>query len=468
MTLGQIAIFAAAGLLAGALGNRLPRRWMLLTISVLAVFWLQPLTPIRNLDFWLPIATLSLTAVVWVVTLPADFQPQRRDGIAALLTIALILGVASARYIPALCCFTPSRPPAIEWVGLIILILGIGIWVGTRQTVRKPTSLNINILLLVTVFAILKSEPLALWLSGLLRTVAGQDPALALATDLRWLGFSYLAFRLIHTLRDRLTGRLPALHLDEFLTYAVFFPALTSGPIDRVERFQQDLNPEFRLDAPRVLEAGERLAQGLFMKFVLGDSLALFALNPANATQVATSGWAWILVYAYALRLYFDFAGYTQLAIGLGLLFGVRLPENFNRPYLQPNLTAFWNAWHMTLTNWLRAYVFNPFTRALRARKWSIAPIILLGQLLTMLLVGLWHGITLNFAIWGLWHGLGLFLHNRWADFSKGRFTVAPLLASIGGAVITFHFVTLGWVWFSLPTPELALRVFQLLAGGQP
>ncbi|TAK10817.1 MAG: MBOAT family protein [Anaerolineae bacterium] len=468
MTLIQISTFVALSLLARVFGSRLPRRWTLLTISVLAVFWLQPASPIRNLDFWLPLLTISIAAAAWAVTLPAGTRPARRDGIAGFFVLGLALAVALTRYIPALCCLTPSRPPET-----LPLLLGMGIffgvvWLVGRGFARQPWTLHARVLAVIFLFIILKSEPLAQLTAAGLRGLMGQDPTLAQPTDLRWLGFSYLAFRLLHTLRDRLSGRLPALYLDEFLTYAVFFPSLTAGPIDRVERFQKDLQTEFQLDAIRFLEAGERLAQGLFMKFVLGDALALFALNPANAAQVSTTGWAWLLLYAYALRLFFDFAGYTHMAIGLGLLFGIRLPENFNRPYLQPNLTAFWNGWHMTLTNWLRAYVFNPFTRALRARKWSIAPIILLGQLLTMLLVGLWHGITLNFAIWGLWHGLGLFTHNRWADFAKGRLNVSPQLAAISGALLTFHFVALGWVWFALPDPGLAGRVLRLLAGGAP
>ncbi|MBI3160295.1 MAG: MBOAT family protein [Chloroflexi bacterium] len=468
MTLAQIGIFAALGLLAGAVQTRLPRRWAMLALSVLAVFWLQPALPIRGLDFWLPLVSLGLSAAVWAITLPSGIRAERRDGIAGLVILALALGVALTRHLPGLCCLTPSRPPETLPV-LIALAAFVGlVWLAARGFGRQPWTLHARVAALALIFVILKSEPLTGAAAAGLRSLAGQNPALAAPVDIRWLGFSYLAFRLIHVLRDRLSGRLPVLHLDEFLTYAVFFPALTAGPIDRIERFQKDLQADFRMDATRLQAAGERLAQGLFMKFVLGDGLALFALNPQNAAQVQTGGWAWLLLYAYALRLFFDFAGYTHIAIGLGLLFGVRLSENFNRPYLQPNLTAFWNTWHMTLTSWLRAYIFSPFTRALRARRWPAGPIILLSQLLTMLLVGLWHGITWNFIIWGLWHGLGLFVHNRWAGWAKDRPALPPRLAALGGGLLTFHFVALGWVWFALPTPQLAGRVLRVLLGGAP
>jgi D-alanyl-lipoteichoic acid acyltransferase DltB (MBOAT superfamily) len=275
----------------------------------------------------------------------------------------------------------------------------------------------------------------------------------------------------MHVLRDRAAGRLPGVTLREFLTYALFFPAYTAGPIDRIERFVKDQRQPFRLDAQTVLDGGTRIVLGVLKKFVLADSLALVALNAANAAQANATLWTWVLVYAYAWRLYWDFAGYSDIAIGLGRFFGIKLPENFDRPYTRQNLTHFWNSWHMTLAQWFRAYVFNPLTRALRTRELPAPVIILLTQAVTMVLIGLWHGITLNFVIWGAWHGLGLFVHNRWADFMKPRAALLDSrprlkrLAQLAGVVVTFHFVALGWVWFVLPTPDLALGVFARLFG---
>jgi alginate O-acetyltransferase complex protein AlgI len=145
--------------------------------------------------------------------------------------------------------------------------------------------------------------------------------------------------------------------------------------------------------------AGQRIVIGLFKKFVIADSLALFALNASNASQVDGWPWAWILLYAFSLQIYFDFSGYTDIAIGLGHLMGFKLPENFNSPYLQPNITQFWNTWHMSLTQWFRAYYFNPLTRSLRTLKkpLSIGLIMFITQLSTMVLIGLWHGVSWNF-----------------------------------------------------------------------
>jgi D-alanyl-lipoteichoic acid acyltransferase DltB (MBOAT superfamily) len=210
---------------------------------------------------------------------------------------------------------------------------------------------------------------------------------------------------------------------------------------------------------------------GLIKKFALADTLALVALSPQNALQVREAGWLWLLVYAYALVIFLDFSGYTDIAIGLGRILGVRLPENFAAPYLKPNLTQFWNSWHMTLTQWFRGYYFNPLVRWTRGTRLKTAPVavLLITQVTTMLLIGLWHGVTWNFVIWGVWHGLGLFAQNRWTEFAR------PRLAGLGegprraldvfSTLLTFHFVALGWVWFSLPTPQAALTVLARLVG---
>jgi D-alanyl-lipoteichoic acid acyltransferase DltB (MBOAT superfamily) len=124
----------------------------------------------------------------------------------------------------------------------------------------------------------------------------------------------------------------------------------------------------------------------------------------------------------------------------------------------------------MTLTQWIRSYFFNPFNRWIRGYKsipaWTM---LLIGQLATMLLIGLWHGVTVNFVVWGVWHGLGLFLQNRWSDFAKTRFTITnPRLQTavqLGGTLLTFHFVALGWVFFALSDPGLSQHVFMKLLG---
>ncbi len=326
---------------------------------------------------------------------------------------------------------------------------------------------------MLVLFLILKVPQFSLWTSTFLRSLVEQSTASASALDIRWLGFSYVAFRLIHTLRDRQAGKLAAVSLADYLNYIIFFPAFSAGPIDRLPRFVKDLQKPLVLFSPELGQAFYRLTIGIFKKFAVADTLSLIALNAQNAGQLQSTGWSWILVYAYAFQIYFDFAGYTDIAIGLGQILGITLPENFSRPYLKSNLTQFWNNWHMTLTQWFRAYFFNPFTRSLRTRfrNLSVGWIVLITQLSTMILIGLWHGVTWNFVLWGIWHGLGLFIHNRFSDWMKPRQSAIaehPKLQkglNIFNTVFTFHFVALGWIWFALPRPSLSVDVFARLFG---
>ncbi len=211
---------------------------------------------------------------------------------------------------------------------------------------------------IIAVFIVLKTPSLAKQADAFLLTLGGAKLQ-GSTSALSWLGYSYFAFRLMHTIHDRQTGKLPAVTLSEYLNYVVFFPSFTAGPIDRLERFTRDLCTPPRLSNDDWLEAGSRLFVGLFKKFVLADLLATISINDTLVHQVRSAPWLWIFLYAYALRIFFDFSGYTDIAIGMGRLMGVHLPENFASPYLKPNLTQFWNSWHMTLTQWVRAYVLT-------------------------------------------------------------------------------------------------------------
>jgi alginate O-acetyltransferase complex protein AlgI len=330
------------------------------------------------------------------------------------------------------------------------------------------------LLILVTLFIVLKTEPLATQLSRWWRLQAGQDLALASIVDLRWLGFSYVAFRLIHTVRDRQLGILPAFSLRDYVTYVIFFPAYVAGPIDRAEHFIPALQrlPELAgFAAARWSEGLARIAIGVGKKFVVADSLGYFSLDPARAAAATSPAGLWLLLYAFSLRLYLDFSGYTDIAIGLGLLFGVRLPENFRWPYLQTDLNRFWHTWHITLGDWVRFYVFSPLSRALLRRQPRPSPVLvmLFAQLVTMITIGLWHGITLAFFVWGLWHGIGLFIHKQWSRYSRPwQQRLQPRGRKVWTGIswfITFQYVTLGWVWFALPDAGQAVRTFGRLAG---
>jgi alginate O-acetyltransferase complex protein AlgI len=472
MTLVHILTFSIIGLFAN---TALQGRWrgrVLFTASVVGVYWLQPVTSVRQLDFWLPSLTLCLVILTWIATFPGERDFVNEDLAAFIYTVILVILIALFRYL-SLYIFPASYPPPMlksVLLGLILLILVSVLFINMQRR-ALPTAAWLGFFILA-LFVILKVNDFNISASQIVRGLTGQSEKLAKLTDLRWLGFSYIALRLLHTIIDRSRDRLPGLSLQEYVSYVVFFPTLSAGPIDRAERFAKDLRQSSTFSANHVIEGGTRIVVGLFKKFVLADSLAWIALNPTNATQAISGSWLWVYVYAFGLQIYFDFSGYTDIAIGLGRLAGISLPENFDRPYLQSNLVAFWNRWHITMAKWFRFYVFNPVTRRLRGSSrlpnWVIIGI---GQVLTMALIGLWHGITPNFLLWGLWHGTGLFITNRLIAFSRNRNLALPSSPTLRrvvrfvGIFITFNYVTLGWVWFVMPTTRMSLSTIGQMFG---
>lgn len=460
------------------------REWALLIGSLLAAYWLQPsITRVPYVDYTLPTILIALTVIVWWMTRQPTgdtYQPiTREDWLTLSLIVAVIVGVAALYHLDSALRLT-TRPPALSRILIGLLAIGtiIGGLCALLRRVSQQRILAGLILLIIGLFLLIKTEPLTIGIARIWREQTGRDPSLAGVGDLAWLGFSYLAFRLIHALRDRQTGKLPALTLRQFTTYALFFPAYTAGPIDRAERFQRDLlslPTLLGLDPARITEGLTRIMIGVFKKFVIADTLAQgMALNPTNAAQIDSAIGLWTLLYGYALQLFFDFSGYSDIAIGIGLLFGIRLPENFDRPYLKTSITAFWQSWHRTLSSWARFYVFTPLSRLLltRQHKPPTTLIVLSSQLATMIVIGLWHGVSWNFLVWGAWHGVGLFIHKQWSDRTRTWYRSLHDKPGQKRAwfiitwFITFQFVVIGWVFFALPDLDTSLHILRGLFGG--
>ena len=444
------------------------RGWVLFIASVVLIYWLQPTLRIRWLDFFLPTLTLTLTVATWYLTRTNEQTISREDYITLGIVVFLVFGLSLLRFVPAdYRLLVASRPPHFS-LALIFLVIVTAVVLAMS---RLPKRLAIILVLLIGLFVVLKTEFLASAMSALLRSTTRQDVTLASSLDLNWLGFSYVAFRLIHTVRDRQTGLLPELTLREYVTYVAFFPSFIAGPIDRAERFIKDFRGLDDIQfAPRFVEGTARISVGLFKKFVIADSLAQgMALNPTNAMQTENSFALWLLLYGYALRLFFDFSGYSDMAIGIGILFGIRLPENFKQPYTQTSITKFWQSWHVSLSDWARFYVFSPLSRALLRRDVASILSVFTAQLATMITIGLWHGVTVNFLIWGIWHGIGLFLHKKWTERTRKFYRGLkdkPSQRRIADGIawfVTFHYVVLGWVWFALPNLEQSIQVFSQL-----
>jgi alginate O-acetyltransferase complex protein AlgI len=466
MTVFQLGILALLAVVIGRLKQG--RQIVLLAVSLFVIYWLQPPQEFVSLIFWLPTGTIALTILVWLVVAPVEMRTWRVNAHAIITICAFILLIDLNQFFGLDEIYMTTTPRlwmiAAALIGYAVFLRGVAALPKVRWYLAGLVMVGIVIMLIY-----LKTPSLITGTFDFIHARRGQEPGMDVYA-LSWLGYSYVAFRLLHTLRDHQAGRLPALSLGEYVNYVIFFPSFTAGPIDRVERFIQELRMPLPLEDVDWIEAGRRFFVGLFKKFVIADALFFISINDVLVTQVNSPGWLWFFLYMYSFRIYFDFSGYTDIAIGLARVMGVRLPENFASPYLKPNLAQFWNSWHMTLTQWFRAYFFNPVTRSLRTRNLPTPIIIFITQVSTMILIGLWHGVIWNFLWWGIWHGLGLYIQNRWTDFMRSRLGDPPSvgrqrLLHVLGIFLTFNFVSLGWLFFTLSTPTLTLTTFARLFG---
>ena len=463
MSITQIAFAGVGSVLYRMIAKNWHREKIIFVLNVFILFLIQPTSSIRYLNFLLPWVMIFL-----LMGSGFAVAKMEKKEVLTLLLLCLIgfLPFLLPEIIPALT--TSFLDIHLNGQILLKLLCLGGIVLGISYLVRqKKGFLPFILVVVLLMFLLLKQPTLTTIASRALRGMFQQNMDLASALDIRWIGYSYIAFRLIHVIREYQKGRIRDISFIRFMNYCLFFPAVTAGPINRYDDFTKQMDePEVSIQ-DGFLEGGKRLFTGLFKKFVIADSIAVLALNPSNAVQINGAGWMWFALILYSFQIYLDFSGYTDIAIGLGYFWGIKLPENFDKPYLKSNLTKFWDSWHITLSQWIRAYYFNPVNRSLRKTKIGKSPTILLFflQSTTMLLIGLWHGFTWTFAIWGLWHGIGLFVQNRWSTWMKKKDRTSGKTETFLSTVLTFVYVSLGWVWFLNPTVPEAMIIFQKLLG---
>src|SRR5438270_3861249 len=233
--------------------------------------------------------------------------------------------------------------------------------------------------------------------------------------------------------------------LVSYTLFVSFFPHLIAGPLvhhaERIRQFRRGRRSRSAVLAARGLAI---FAAGLFKKVVIADNLAQF-VSPVFAHLDAGGGvtteWAWLSTLAYTLQIYFDFSGYSDMAVGLALLFGIRLPVNFRSPYKALSIIEFWRRWHITLSRFLRDYLYIPLggNRLGEQRRY-------LNLLLTMLLGGLWHGAAWNFVIWGGLHGLYRCINHLWHR-RRGERALNSAMGKVASWAVTFFAVVIAWVF---------------------
>jgi len=245
------------------------------------------------------------------------------------------------------------------------------------------------------------------------------------------------------------------------LTAASLFTVIVAGPINRISELIKQMQQPFTLSSTQGGRAFLLIASGLMKKLLIADFLSENVVNRVFDTPTLYSG-AEVLfgVYGYALQIYFDFSGYTDIAMGVSQLLGLALPDNFNRPYTSTSLRDFWNRWHITFSHWLRDYVYFSLPKAAR---WKGA--IFCYPIVVMLLGGLWHGIGWTFIVWGLLHGIGLVGLSLYQTV-RGRRKSTPTWRKWAGVFFTFHFVCLTWVFFRAPDLATALAVLARIGSG--
>jgi alginate O-acetyltransferase complex protein AlgI len=242
----------------------------------------------------------------------------------------------------------------------------------------------------------------------LFNKLAGQQlVVLPSQSGLAFLGVSYLVLKAAAALIETARGTLRDFTVRDVLLWIVFLPAYPSGPMEDFEHFRRQA-PAF--DRGLVLPGLERILVGLVKALLGAHYLGEWAAPLLAAPESYGRGMLLLGLYASALRFYLDFSGYSDIAIGLGAVFGYEIEENFDHPFIRRNLAQLWQHWHMTLTRWLRLYLFVPVSRRLlrRRSRWGDVVPIAAGQIVAMTFCGLWHGLAWNFALWGLLQALGL------------------------------------------------------------
>ncbi len=262
------------------------------------------------------------------------------------------------------------------------------------------------------------------------------------------LGISYIVFKYISYLTDIYWGIVKKGHFIDFLLYGSLFTIFVAGPIERFERFKPQIEEKQKFQMIFLEDAFQRIVFGLFKKLVIADWMGYF-IAPVWENQANYGlGIRILALLGFSIQIYMDFSGYSDIAIGSSQLFGLKIMENFNWPYLQPNVSEFWRNWHISLSDWIRDYLFFPLSRFSDNRLWLTFAV----PLIAMGLCGLWHGAAWHFVLWGLWHGMGLAILQVWSRVKKA-YKVKPIMVfgkpiKILGIACTFCFVTIGWILF--------------------
>jgi len=345
-----------------------------------------------------------------------------------------------------------------------VLVLTLITWLAgqwLQRGSRKLRAYRLGVLILV--LALIGWKYLGL-ISTTLRLIYGNMPDLGAKLTVP-LGISYLIFKYISYLTDIHWGLIKSAKPLELLSFGSLFTIFSAGPLERFDRFSAQLRGEPHSFDRQFFKSGIiRICEGLFLKVVLADWLG-YIIDPVWSSPGPYSPLIRVLaLFGYGLRIYFDFAGYSSIAIGASRLLGLKIAENFNSPYLSVNIAEFWRRWHISLSDWIIDYLFFPLSQVAKGRFW----LQWLVPAFAMLICGIWHGAAWHFALWGLWHGIGIAIYQMWQRYRRRRKLPAvknpPWINRFPATVLNFSFVTLGWLFFHNDASAMASGLLDPLA----
>jgi len=390
----------------------------------------------NSLEF---VVFLVIVLAVYGLTLPADWWRARK----AFLIVASYLFYMSW-----------SPPFGLLLLTSTLLDFHLAQWIErAAEQRRRRRLLAISVVVNLGILGVFKYGNFFLGsAAALLRPVLG-DATVPVLDVVLPVGISFYTFESLSYAIDVYRGMPSYESLLDFALFLSFFPHLVAGPIVRPRDFLPQLATPPVVDGARIERALARIAVGYGKKILFADVLAgyveaVFAHGPEAPTGLNVL----LGVYAYAFQIYFDFSGYTDIALGVSQLFGLRLPENFDRPYLAASPREFWQRWHISLSTWLRDYLYVSLGGN-RVSRWRTY----LNLFATMVLGGLWHGASWTFVLWGALHGALLALHRRISEAGPGVAPRSPLWLR---RLVTFHLVCLAWIFFRAPTLAAAGSLF--------
>ncbi|MHC4386243.1 MAG: MBOAT family O-acyltransferase [Planctomycetota bacterium] len=269
------------------------------------------------------------------------------------------------------------------------------------------------------------------------------------------VGISFYTFQTMSYTLDVYSGKMkPIRSLEDFALFVAFFPQLVAGPIERASRLIPQIQSERSINCEQTVSAIYLILWGLFKKVVIADTIA-HPVNNIFGSSSSIGPLVYLGTIGFAIQIYCDFSGYTDIARGLAKLLGFDLMLNFNVPYFSKNISEFWHRWHISLSTWLRDYLYIPLggNRKGTGRTYF-------NLMATMVLGGLWHGARYNFLLWGIYHGLLLCLHRLLKSMMEAR----KINIQIPGMIrtfVTFHFVLFGWLLFRVETMDQLARMLE-------